>query len=679
MQLALYAAAIVEQLPGSLALKLTERLSAAQQARLKESLAGCGGLNKKAGRAFLQQLQRSVGVFPKPLSRGLLVSMCRAYTKAAAEILSEWLAAPPAEDPMGSAAVLLMSLPPEVSARVFMALGPEHVHSITSWISNNPVLTMDRSLAAKKEFETAFDTGPVEEMARRDPDRVARGLITWMKGLTPLSPLQKAAVLVRGLPNYSALAIFRHLSSDQVVVLARALDDVPDAANRFDEVVRDFKHRFGVSDVGAMAQKQPRSIAKCLQRWIQLPEKRPQPESPPERPDSHLRLVCGRRVAKWLGNESMRQLLADEARELGMQWERKVPLPLVESDGSEELTIEFRYQGRVLGKINIHPRMWLVHQDPPMWLPRGPELDGARAAGVRIEGAEELLLRKLGMALASLDTEPTSPSSLVPGLTGPDTAALAMLRGYHPNQLGEELSTVDPTSLMDIAQGFLHLLKLDEERLREIYRQSMNHSPREFLEQAGLVKPYASYTRATRTALILMSLQRSQDVLRKLLQGLPPNLAVLLTEKMGTMILRRDDQNWTAEEHLQALAEFSEWLWWRHYDSPGVSELREPDARLIRRVWPRIPLREAQKGLQKMNRERLVRALAEFLREPCPPVYVPAMLRAAHFLSVQRGGLHIRKELMRDGYPLPNVETDPAILRQARREWALRSQAIGKN
>ena len=89
--------------------------------------------------------------------------------------------------PKQKAAILLMSLPPEVSAQLFKELGPDEVHAITLEISKLPPISPDVRAQVIDEFLHSSAgsslSDALEKLAKERPTKVAEMLkSTWLSG-----------------------------------------------------------------------------------------------------------------------------------------------------------------------------------------------------------------------------------------------------------------------------------------------------------------------------------------------------------------------------------------------------------------------------------------------------------------------------------------------------------------
>lgn len=83
-------------------------------------------------------------------------------------------------DPRMRLGVLFMSLPPELSTRLFNEIGPDQVEKITLAISSLPPITPELRSQVLGEFAASLGIAVhrLEDAAREEPGLVARGMVT---------------------------------------------------------------------------------------------------------------------------------------------------------------------------------------------------------------------------------------------------------------------------------------------------------------------------------------------------------------------------------------------------------------------------------------------------------------------------------------------------------------------
>ena len=201
MDSTLRAAAIVAQLPANLAASLTAPLPPEAARRLADVLPLVLDLSREARmvavRSFLLELSAAVGSSPATLDAAGLSRQCRAHPGAASEVLQGWVhkvQLPKVNLPRRqTAAVILMSLPPEVSAQLFKELGPDEVQAITLEIAKLPQIQPEVRQAIVNEFCDKFGLRSFEGEARSRPEAVAAKINQWiqMKSEAPAAPPPK--------------------------------------------------------------------------------------------------------------------------------------------------------------------------------------------------------------------------------------------------------------------------------------------------------------------------------------------------------------------------------------------------------------------------------------------------------------------------------------------------------
>jgi hypothetical protein len=137
--------------------------------------------------------EKVIADFEEEFEIGKLDRMAQADPKGLADLIRNWLN-PSSEEmldsprgatciaftPRQASAVLMMSLPSEISARIFKALGPDLVNAITLEISLLPAVTAEIRRSLIGEFQKAFQIGHLETEAAADPDAIARCLVRWI-------------------------------------------------------------------------------------------------------------------------------------------------------------------------------------------------------------------------------------------------------------------------------------------------------------------------------------------------------------------------------------------------------------------------------------------------------------------------------------------------------------------
>lgn len=85
--------------------------------------------------------------------------------------------------PKMRAAVIVMSLSPELSARLFQEFSPEAVQKVTDVIAELPVISADLRTQVLDEFAASLGISAhrLEEAAREEPALIARGLTNHFK------------------------------------------------------------------------------------------------------------------------------------------------------------------------------------------------------------------------------------------------------------------------------------------------------------------------------------------------------------------------------------------------------------------------------------------------------------------------------------------------------------------
>lgn len=81
---------------------------------------------------------------------------------------------------LSRAAVIIMTLPPEVSVGLFDQMGPEEVQRVSLHITRLPMLTPARRERIVSEFCSSVGVAPdrLGEAAREEPGLIARALVT---------------------------------------------------------------------------------------------------------------------------------------------------------------------------------------------------------------------------------------------------------------------------------------------------------------------------------------------------------------------------------------------------------------------------------------------------------------------------------------------------------------------
>lgn len=194
----LRAAVIVAQLPARLAASLTAPLPPEANRRLAAALPLVLELSREARmlalRSFLLELTAVVGSSPASLDAASLSRLCRQHPELASQTLRGWVAPLPKKVNLPrrqSAAVMLMSLPPEVSAQLFKELGPDEVQAITLEISKLPQIRPEVSQAVVREFCDTFGFRSLEEQARTRPHALAAKICQWLQADPPAPPPPK--------------------------------------------------------------------------------------------------------------------------------------------------------------------------------------------------------------------------------------------------------------------------------------------------------------------------------------------------------------------------------------------------------------------------------------------------------------------------------------------------------
>lgn len=176
-----------------------------------------------------------------------------------------------------AAAILFMSLPPELSARLFSELGPEEVQSITLEITQLPTVSPElrQDLCALLAFQLDGQVGDepiaqLEASVRANPNRAGSLLYAWylsskadwslaahfpssleqsiskhLKKLrcdgSWLSPKQKAAVLFMSLPPEMSAQLFSELGPEEVQAITLEITQLPRISPEMREaVLREF-------------------------------------------------------------------------------------------------------------------------------------------------------------------------------------------------------------------------------------------------------------------------------------------------------------------------------------------------------------------------------------------------------------------------------------------------------
>lgn len=181
------------------------------------------------------------------------------------------------------AAVLLMSLPPELAASVFNEMGGREVMEVTSAICQLPQIESDfRREVADRFLRHAGAPGAgldgLEELCRRDPAQFAEALRrSYLRGgelrdWSTLARVQQAAAVIGTLPPDGARAVFVCMEADVYQGLVTLLLDLPfmSVTCRRSLRLRFLYHAHRItlddSELDEMARQDPQRVAQTLRR-----------------------------------------------------------------------------------------------------------------------------------------------------------------------------------------------------------------------------------------------------------------------------------------------------------------------------------------------------------------------------------------------------------------------------